>query len=557
MASFQKQVTSSALDSFGGPVIPLFGGQDAGYTEPFWHVERIEYRFGAEPSSFTIACPTTGWGGIAPLLAGLPPATGPLANAKIWKPTSAQVFGVAGLTKIMHGSVVVIDENLDDDGATIEILDKRYEMEGCVIVGSWWIEDVGGLANYRNATPAWFNKDGLPNRTKAGGSRFTYAFCESNYGLADGQVVPDPAENNAGVATHWTPDSIAVYLQETTDPQLRSTQLVGSFKEYCFLPENLIFPKGVANQLISVVGNARAQTMDFGKAYEFICDSTPLNHALHHVFQMAGPFALNLAYNNDGTSTIECVKTRNADISGVTLQFARGKDVSAFSDFGKVIGGGIKRDARQLYAQAVVAGREQFVESRIASTNSDDIATQTAAGIELITAWDPSQKKQIIADYNKAWDDGQQLTLPQLLQEYDLAFAAYRLNPNKDFSLGTSESRMPWCRTTNRSILPHLLTRYTAEVNINGQSTPIQLKTGFFPIPLEYCETVTDSPAGDGTPQAPPQSDNGLGAAAPGNSPPDPNPDANTVDDAVSNMIPDVGENLASGDGTGGGSGNV
>ena len=106
-----------------------------------------------------IECRTDKWGGVAPLIAGKGNGS-PLDNCKGGRKVTASKNGAV----CFIGYVSMVDEDFDRDGATIEALDVRWLLEGGNIVGSFWIEDEGSSVCYRQSEPAWFNKNGLPNR---------------------------------------------------------------------------------------------------------------------------------------------------------------------------------------------------------------------------------------------------------------------------------------------------------------------------------------------------------------------------------------------------------
>ena len=103
------------------------------------------------------------------------------------------------------------------------------------------------------------------------------------------------------------------------------------------------------------------------------------------------------------------------------------------------------------------------------------------------------------------------------------------LNPTKDFNSGTSEAAFPFCSTTNRIALSHLLSRYQATVAGTDGKTTFELKQGFYPIALEIAKTVADAPTPSGTAQKPAQNDsNGTPPPESGTNMPPPSTDPST-----------------------------
>ena len=517
MSDFAIASSATPLDSTAVRIVPQFGNADEGYSQPFCFVSQIRRTFGKEPSSMLVEWKTDGWGGEAPLIAGV--VEGPLTNAKGYQ----KVIGMKDGAVVFVGKVVCPDENYDLDGATIECLDCRWDLEGGVIKGSFWLEDEGSTVCYREDEPAHFNKDGLPNRIH-GENGLTYAFCETNYGIGEGEQPSDPNGNSADVAAHWTPESIWVYICEVTTKAIVET-LVANFPTYWFMPDNIIMPKGAASELKEFSKNTETPIIGLRKAAEEIFDATPVLEAIENILNAAGPFSLGVDYNNDGTSTLTIVRSKNVDGTGASIPRAIGQDEIAFAIDGVMIGGGVKRDFRRHFTQVIEGGDRIYVETRVQSTDKKSIAEQQLQNVELLTAWNPAVADQIIKDFNLAYDNGFSLTIQQFIEQYPLVFEAWRLNPSKNFALGTSESTFPFAKTTARKILPHLLTCFNGvrpkglPVDIAGaDDTALQLKTEFMPFWIETGD-ADDTPTGDGTAQNPPTTDNGQTAPQPGDVP--------------------------------------
>jgi hypothetical protein len=517
MSDFSVTAVATPLDSTAIRIVPQFGDVDTGYSQPFWFCTEIRRKFGKEPSKMMLEIRTDGWGGNAPLIAGV--VNGPLDNAKGYKKVKAYMDGAI----VFVGNVVCPDEDYDKDGAVVEALDCRWLLEGGNIKGSFWLENGGTSVVYREDEPAWFNRDGLPNRIKGEGG-LTYAFCDSNYGIAEGTNVSDPNGNSADVATHWTPESIWVYICEVTNKAIVGS-LVTNFATYWFMPDDIIMPKGAAAELKEFTKNSETPTIGLRKAAEEIFDATPVIEAIEKILNEAGPFTLGVEYGADGKSTLTIVRSKNVDGSGASLTRAIGDAEIAFAQDGVVIGGGVKRDFRQHFTQNVESGDRVYVETRVQSTDKRSIAQQQAQNVELLTAWNPATVDQIIKDFNTAFDNGYNLTVQQFIEQYPLVFEAWRLNPSKNFSLGTSEATFPSAQVTSKKILPHLLTCFNGirpsggEADLaNSEPTTFDKLTQFLPMWIEIGD-ADDTPAGDGTAQNPSTSVNGETPPNPGDVP--------------------------------------
>jgi hypothetical protein len=179
---------------------------------------------------------------------------------------------------------------------------------------------------------------------------------------------------------------------------------------------------------------------------------------------------------------------------------------------GQVIGGGRKIDSTKFYTQVSGSSDLVYVETRCQSTSKKSINAQQSESVELITAWDPKIEQLIIDEYNKMIDNLLQPDLEKIIAKYPLVFEAWRLNPQKNFQSGTSESGFPRAQTSCKKILPHMLTTFITKPPIGGVA-PYELKTGFRPYWFEYAvEAQADTPSGNGTAQNPATGgDNGVG----------------------------------------------
>lgn len=466
-------------------VVPDFGG----YQEPFWHVTKLHLKHGKDWSIIHIEAPTVGWGGDAPLMTGI---QGPLLNCKGGSRVKAFLNGVL----IFNGSLGTSDENFDVDGAVLEAFDDRYLLEGVIIKGSHWRGD-DGIVVYRESEPCWFNPGGLPNRI-GGDAGLTYCFCDPMQGLRDSDATPDPTTNSQTSANYWTPDSMWCYIVQSRTKAIAQRYIdnATSMPEYTFIPSSVEI-SDIESDFFNFF-NASAETVPIGLRIgeECIVENTPMNLALQKFCEMAGPFSLNMEYKEGDISTLTIVQSRFLG-EGKSLRRPNNPNIPLF---GEVTGGGIKKDFSQFFTQVAGSSDRQYLETRVASTSKKTIAAQIAEGVELISAWDPAIEAAIIKEFNDGIDALTNPVLSEIISKRPLVFEAWRLNPNKNFHLGTNLGSIPWCKTTNRRILPHMLTRLIA--NPNG-TNPYELKTQFYPYWFEVGEeAVAYTPSGNGTAQA-------------------------------------------------------
>lgn len=544
--NFGIKAPAPSLSTNAVRIIPKFGA--GGYVQPFWFVSKITKRFGAEPSSATIECCTNGWGGDAPMLAV---GNGPMRSAKGYESVECVKDG----TIVFLGNVVVNDTSFDADGAVLEILDARWILEGGNFVGSFWVSNDGQSMCYRQGIPSWFNKGGLPNRRK-GTNGFTYAFCESNYGIVDGKGPSDPYENDEDVATYWTPDSIWTYLIEMATPA-SVEGYVGAFKEYWTLPSNIIIPKNAANAITQFTATANTPPVGLRKADELIIHATPVNHALQKVLEMSGPYALGTTFNTDGKTTITIVNSKNIGGESVrNIAKANGRDVDAYLD-GVCVGGGVKFDYRQHFTQVVRTGNLVYVETRCGSSEKTKYSDQQDSKVELITGWNrESIEKEIIERYNLAIDNSVPITIDEIIAQYPGVFETWQLNTEVDFSAGTSEVTFPFCKTTSRAILPHLLST-VSDVNPRGDTpdaNPDSANSNLTmpqPIWIEIGTPGDDDAHDNGTTQQVQIADNGTSPPQSGNEPPSPDaaPDPGNADPGYEDITIGPNPNYNGGDG--------
>lgn len=507
-------LSSEGADAGAQCIVPAFGS--GGYTQPFWFVAKIHKRFGVNPSVAEIVCPTDKFGGKAPLMTLL--SESPRDNVRGYTKVICRLNGAT----VFIGFVNLNDENFDQDGIIAEAADARWLLAGGALKGSFWLEDEGSSVAYRQSEPAHFNQDGLPNRIH-GENGLTYAFCEVRYGLREGEPSPPPSVNSSDFASHWDPASMWVYLCETLDRSIVG-DLVSEFAEYWFCPADIILPKGAAAMLTAFTVNQDNPSVGQRVAAEVVWNATEVSDAAQHIVEAAGPFALGVDFDEDGNTTVTIVPSRNIGGSGKQLRVALGAASNAFGANGKVVGGGLRRDWRNHCSQVVYASDKIYAERRVESSDKVSIAAQQTAGVELITAWNPTLVDRIIADYNLAVDNGQNIPIEDFIQQYPLAFEAWRLNPDIDLADGTGETPRT-AKVTHRIALPHLLTCFSGRFpdgrNKLGELTSVDLKTQQMPVWIEIGDTV-DDPTPVPAAVAFFLGDNGAAAPQAGDDPPNP-----------------------------------
>lgn len=528
MPSTGLSESANVLNSLAGYMRPTFypdGGN--ALTFQHWLATDVTLRAGVNPSTAIIDIP------LASQLDEKAPSVvaitgGPMQLIKQGTPCKIEGFATADADTqaitLMQGRVTGMDGNLDDGSAgdrlIVEVADPRYDLEGCVVMGSWWATSSGPA--YRQTYPATFNHRGLPNGLwcKVLGFGNVKLFCPPNFGLNDGQQPPDPSnKGNTTKATFFTVVDMCTYFQFTQSAV--AFGLVSSvFPFYSFFNTDVIgwapdwcsIITGDVDALTTGAGNTAQAASALRPASEICCEGMPILAAVQAALALAGPFALYVfPTGGDSTgSTITVVRTRLSNgVKGETLpRPMNGNAADVLSDLRAVTGGNIRESSKNTYTKAAAGGNTVFIERRLYS--NIDSADGSSTG--LTWGWDATVAANFAADLATIVNNtggtavccarnsdgtvsanvltgsqefkttsGQPTSEAVVRQAaekylfnqpyYQRLFASWLIDPAFDYQAGTSESGMPRA-PMSRPMLPHLLTSMLQGATAQQGATP-------------------------------------------------------------------------------------
>ncbi len=334
---------------------------------------------------------------------------------------------------------------------------------------------------YRHGSKIHLNPLNQPNcifRTiedENGNNLVIPVFCTPLYGITDFKTspvtdvhfqetaafstdIPDPSERSQGKACYWTPETFILYLHWHTRQALKVYSLY-NFPQYATVPECIIWPLSVSSALNDF-------TLQSRKAFERVFHCHSLLHILNDLCQAAGPFALNMLSNEDGTNNLEIVRTRYLGADGVNtpsqsgdkgIRLDRAIGGAAGDDMTTptVNGGFITETSDNLMHVVEPVGDHAYIECRCASPDTNGDVEAHYVPLEL--AFSAKQLEQARALLEQGFNAGvpDKDLLTAVFRTYDVC-ATWRSKPGFDFQVGTQQAGFD-VGAVSRVPLPHLL----------------------------------------------------------------------------------------------------
>jgi len=512
MPANAKIVTSNSPDSTAGQFVVSIGGT----TGPRWHASKVELRVGRNASTATVLIELDQNNDeTAPTIAGI--ASSLFHNIKTFTRATVLWVTAGGVsTTVFTGSVIDKDPDIGKDAGVLELADDRWMLEGVQFVGSWWYSS-GSTNNieYRQGWPSHFNPRGMPNCMYITGTENDIpVFCPPNYGLADGEAVPEPRDPSAmGVkAVHWDLQAQLDYARfffSTT-----AYDRAKLFYHYPKLPTSVIWPAGYSSAIdkgdldtgSTTLNNNAATVAEGRKGRESIWEGVPLLAALSEVVEAAGAYGIYLAPMLENQSQIQIVRTR---YKGGGIQLNRPADGDAGGNDPKLAAinvinaGSLKLSARNTYTRVAVHGGLVYVERRVysqlSSTSAERNDDNGTRG--LVRAFPRYLLADLFDEIKTLMNAAGETTAAQALAQfkkllkkpkYAKCYSHYRITSTYDFQAGTSESTFPLAKL-GRPVAPHQLTSFLERTPGTSDSavTTYSRLSARTPIYVEYNSALT------------------------------------------------------------------
>jgi hypothetical protein len=438
----------------------------------------------------------------------------------------AQILSDTGT--LMSGVITEISPDIGLDKSIVKVEDLRYLLEGVQLVGSWWakVGPTGGI-DYRMGVKAHINKNNQPNclwvDVNDDGKNVVPMFCPAFYGIIKGTgqssttdtggtgyaayTIPNPDDENQDTACYWTPKTFFRHIQFITSIAILS-HVHDKFKPWyadgSVLPSTIIWPDTLVNAFSDFNQLDR-------KAFERVYHCTNINAIIDDLCKAAGPYALNMISNEDGTNTMQIVRTRyvaadaavsfgsgsgpSADaLKGHKLTRATGGIASDDMTGPTINSGSLRESSKNLYSLVLPVGDHAVIECRCASGLTHDATISGYVPLrwnysehdrtllrDAILAYINGPDDPIFTGLMRDWLKGKMRASASL-------FCEYIIEPGFNFQAGTSQSDYP-IATTNRDVLPHCLSSYFPS---NAADEFARLNSRYS-IPVENSDVADDS----------------------------------------------------------------
>jgi hypothetical protein len=493
------------LDYQASQCIATFGGQQIGTLS---RVTELRQQSGRDGSYALVLIPLDVLDRIVPTLCGL--TSSPISAIKHLgqlvqcKAVILNGDGSTAQVTLLNGRVIDINQEIFKDQVIVRCIDDRHLMEGVRLPGSFWLSgDAGG-----NGQPAWrpgiplhCNPGGRPNRIYVPGPFGPVPVqCQPFFGLKDAEEPTNPTAQSQASASYWTPTDLMIYLRYATSAPAVSAyleQLPWISTSTGSLPNSIIWPAGLESTLANSTGGSTR------KVREMTLEGNLLD-ALCQVVEAAGPLAIWLSPNEDGTSNLAIVATKyspsgdgGAGSAGVSVPRAAGGSASqTLTTPGTIVSGAIRENSQNLYTRVVVAGSNAPIETRLTAGAQTSTANPPVDNSPLIARWASSGplgleafKAEILRQMNATATSATPLdtAIKNCMRQFWPVLRSWVVNPSYNFYIGTDYSGAPLCITT-RIPKPHLDSSY---VNNDSQlsSSALAALNSKREIPLEVDST--------------------------------------------------------------------
>jgi hypothetical protein len=497
--------------SFVSGVIP-----DGMYPGPSSRAQKVMWRFGKEPGEAHLLIPNNAIDDIMPAVAGV--RTSPIEQIKRRDIciVTAQLNPIKKgannpddpeLT-IFAGRVFSITPSMKSDGAIVVAKDHRWILDDVSVVGSWWSNvyatdsDYAPVMSYRQGVKIHLNPNNQPNCIWVEvNDDLIPTFCSPYYGITNATftadttltgagftggfvatTVPKPTDYSTTVACYWTPATFWKYLRYHTSQAAKDAAnalgVGNKFPEYAIVHPLVDWPANLEDVIADNTPQSR-------KAFDRTYHCHKLMPILQELCEAAGPFAVDMHYNDDGSNTMQIVRTRYNGVDGTQLPSGSSSSNAATQGISltRAVGGQAKDDmtgptvidaqltvsAANLQDVVSEVGQHPMIELRWATPLLDGTLEEGYARLEPTAS--PQQLKDASALLNSIWNfqqpDGSYKNdlnkyLPGIFKQYDIC-SSFRLAPGFDFQVGTDQAGYP-VALVGRIPLSQLLTLTTAKV---------------------------------------------------------------------------------------------
>ncbi len=486
------------------------GAADSYAAFPKAEVKILRIQGGREPSYAVVHIPLSGNDGIdesANALAGV--RASPLESIKQGDRAVIKTFGPNNAPPVVKlvGRVAEIVPDLGSDSATVTIMDGRWELQGCPIIGAHWKGNSGPV--YINREHSHCNRDGKANCMFSGGLPF---FCFENSGLVDGQFPAPAAKKDTARASHWTPISALDYVRYALTDGATVAQAAG-------------FPVPKLSEFVVWEDDATSVIEDPQKNLERKFPDWPLNgNNVNDVIAEVLTFStyhLNMfPLESDGSwcNSVQFVENRYTGQGSTLKRTINGTVADDWTNPDIVTSGNLRESSKNTYTRVYVSGAPVFIECRLHTRKGGGLSWGWAGGASN-GAGDLAQARQYAKKMlNKRYideDNNQQRRFSQIqviqmiFSKFPRLFCTAFVNPNLKFTVGTPEVDFP-LSTLTKPILPSLCT--TKLVDAAAASQKGQLNEPYqIPVELWFSAAPADSNT-----YVPAKTDTGSGTSQPG-----------------------------------------
>lgn len=513
------------------------------YPGPKSYCTDIELKYGPEAGTATVVIPLKDLDSIVPSIAGVESSPTEKMKYNDNATVQAQLQPIKNgqnnpsdpsLT-VFNGCVLSINPNMKTDTAIVVLKDFRHRMEGCSLVGTWWsnvfaqndpsVDDIA----YRQGHKAHLNPNNVPNCIwayafdDAGGAIELPVFCTPFFGLLSNEVVqsgssqqivnstvPEPGAHSHTQACYWTPATFWMYVRWATGQAAYTlANGNGKFPEYSTLTDWITFPPGLE-------GVIEDDTPQSRKAFERVYHCHKLNAILTDLCSSAGPFAIDLHHEDNGSSTLKIVRTRflgdgggNSAASGITLYRAIGGN--AADDMGDitVVDAHLTVSGENTYDTISPVGDHPLIEVRgwnplddgtygdEEAENRDTEGNFITGNVHLVNGFSADDRQAAEDEINAYLNNRQRDPtdyLPIVFGKHDVC-ASVALEPGFDILKGTTQTGYPNAYV-GKAPIQHLLSSLST---INADD--FARANNRYPISVEVNSSEADSVAGDGNQQ--------------------------------------------------------
>jgi len=496
------QLITQALeaDRNAQKLVPFFGRvstDEAGSSaigwdiDPRWYVEECEWVAG--PNAGRAVCNIQLNKGSSDESANAVAfnANGPMKHIKRGTRAMVMKFNGTNFDEVyMTGEVAVIGHTKEDgsSGLSVTIMDDRDYLKTIRISGRY-VADVGAseppfTGVYQEGWPTHFNPGGRPNRIDDVNGDPMFA-PSPDFGLSEGEAVPDPNSISQRKATYWTLGSIVRYIQK----KYGTGAIPPSLWPYKKTVEDfLIWPDGFGDTIDNTAitnfdqgtGQNFSQLGAARKGRDIVLEGLSVFDALQLILKTAGGWTIGISpevsvgseANVSFTNHLELIPSRY-DGGGVSIPYAAGGTAGTVLNRAVVTRGTYIEDGTDLITLAAGSGGLVFVETRVDTVTGSLEAAWTAAQLAAF--------KATVLESGQTTPEGFQRSM----ELWPTVFQMWKIKSSFDFYAGTEFASYPRAQIP-RPIWSTLLTRHEADPEVTGIDGPKDYLSIPFPVRFEF-----------------------------------------------------------------------